>query len=783
MAPWDDNGQREIKKRVVVVKRNGDDSDKVASVGFRQRSRAQTFTYNSLSNRSCGPPPPATIASQSFEPLPVRARLAFTLRYERTRRVYYLSCLLYMPLEHRDFAVHISCDGKEIPHYRSETLSEKQISCWIPSEVGKEFAVHYEQPKKEFGYGVKVYCDGRLMRGKSGWSGMKGSIKGVRTSPHTISAFMFSNVKTHDDDSHVDISNDVDVTHIGVIEVRIFRAELERRKHSSVCVRTVKDLGSVSELSKKGGLHQVSLGKACVDTSKKEIQTDMRYCCIDPEDKPYASFLFHHRPAALLQAMGVMPRPQPTVNSLEETLHKQDSTKTSAPSRKRQRHEDDASHAKKHSRLFGDRHPSSVNEDVKPDVNDDDDSDADTKSLEENIRRMQAEIERRLPEKSRLNEPLLRYLQLLKYYGISVFEFSKPIDASQTHSTLQSACSHMPLGHRGFAVHISCDGKEIPHYRSEVLSEVQVSCWIPSEAGKEFIVCYEDIAKEFDFVVRVYCDGRYMYGYGGSAGRKSSVDGVRTSLTTKNSFVFSNVTVHDEDDDGITNGVNTTHVGVVEIRIFHAYRESIPRPPSVSTVNNLGSVPERSKKGGLHQVSLGKATAVEATPCCHWYLVEPEHAPYASFLFQHRPAGNKLHSFYGCDSSLFALIQALLQAMGIMPRPPPVEARDDFVRREDSPESSATTGKRRRGDRERGARKRGRPSGNGQSESEEDIKPNIEDPEETARISSLQENIRRMQAELESLTQSTSGHVKSERAPSPIFVGPAAGTVIDLTND
>ncbi|KAA1470298.1 hypothetical protein DENSPDRAFT_836068 [Dentipellis sp. KUC8613] len=300
-----------------------------------------------------------------------------------------------MPLEHRGFAVHISCDEKDIPHYRSETLSEKQISCWIPSEAGKEFAVHYEQPKEDFVYCAKIYCDGRFMRGKSGPPEMKGDIKGVRTSPHTISAFMFSNVKTHeDDDSYLNMPNDVDVTHIGVIEVRIYRAEVYRRKGPSSRVVTVKDLGSVSELSKKGGLHQVSLGKGYVDTSKKGASGRTGWRPIEPEDKPYASFIFHHRPAALLQAMGVMPRPDPSVNRLKEPLRKKDGAETSAISRKRQGHEE-VSRDKKRSRLSGDRDPRSATEDIKPDVDDDDDDGADTKMLEENIRRMQAEVERR----------------------------------------------------------------------------------------------------------------------------------------------------------------------------------------------------------------------------------------------------------------------------------------------------------------------------------------------------------------------------------------------------
>ncbi|TFY66259.1 hypothetical protein EVG20_g4831 [Dentipellis fragilis] len=253
-----------------------------------------------------------------------------------------------------------------------------------------------------------------------------------------------------------------------------------------------------------------------------------------------------------------------------------------------------------------------------------------------------------------------------------------------------------------------------------------------------------------------------MDGGGRRAGSNCATRGVRTSSTAHVAYF-----PEDDIDDNMLNGVDVTRIGVVEVRIFHATLVPTEKPPqfAVRSVNNIGSISELFKKGGLHQVSLGKATAVNANSVCIKSVVKSEDEHFASFLFQHRPAG-------------------LLQAMGIMPRLPSIEAKGGASPKETSQEISATVVKRgRHEDGEMRAPKRRRPSKD--SFESEEVKPKIEDEaDHDARLELLEENMRTMQAEIMSLraAKTNSGRVKTERAPSPIL-GSAAGTVIDLTDN
>ncbi|TFY78648.1 hypothetical protein EWM64_g5366 [Hericium alpestre] len=106
-----------------------------------------------------------------------------------------------------------------------------------------------------------------------------------------------------------------------------------------------------------------------------------------------------------------------------------------------------------------------------------------------------------------------------------------------------------------------------------------------------------------DKIVRVYCDGRYMYGHALSAGRSGTIDSVLVSSIEVKPFTFSHVLTSD-DDAASQNNVDISDLGIIEIRIFRvASKNAEALPPNINNVNEIGAVPELSKKGGLHQVS------------------------------------------------------------------------------------------------------------------------------------------------------------------------------------
>lgn len=105
------------------------------------------------------------------------------------------------------------------------------------------------------------------------------------------------------------------------------------------------------------------------------------------------------------------------------------------------------------------------------------------------------------------------------------------------------------------------DGKKLPEYAVETKEE-EVSCWIPSEAGKvclrrrrmehidsrqhrsvqEFLICWKDTVSTTDTRGSVFVDGvrcRGMLSSAGSTATTISCSGIRTSSTTTRAFQFS----------------------------------------------------------------------------------------------------------------------------------------------------------------------------------------------------------------------------------------------------
>ncbi|KAI0057471.1 hypothetical protein BV25DRAFT_1831154 [Artomyces pyxidatus] len=212
-----------------------------------------------------------------------------------------------MPLAllHRGYSVYISCEGKEIPQYQVEVVDEKTLRCYIPSEAGKKFIVHYDDVIGDSHTSVRVYSDGRYMYGMGCEAGQYDLMDGVRTSPTTISPFQFSKVVTTSDD---EVMTDVDITQLGTIEVRVKRAVLKANgamfPHD---VHNVADIGPIPEVTKTAGYNQVSLSK---DVEIVHDGPSRVFSTLGSWDDPYAVFQFRHRPAEMLQAMGIMPLPK-----------------------------------------------------------------------------------------------------------------------------------------------------------------------------------------------------------------------------------------------------------------------------------------------------------------------------------------------------------------------------------------------------------------------------------------------------------------------------------------
>ncbi|KAI0748124.1 hypothetical protein C8Q80DRAFT_718352 [Daedaleopsis nitida] len=187
-----------------------------------------------------------------------------------------------MPLKLQNYAVYVQCDGKELEMYDVRMDDEKTTSCWIPSESGKEFTVHYADESSATMMRITLDVDGRRM----------GSYACEKQSEGVI----------RDDEAAV--SSTHLTSEIGTIEVTMTKADrFEEREHNYEGVGAVAKIGAIHEKSKKAGVHAISFGE------QKKILPTKSLMAVGLQKEPFAVFKFRYRPLELLQATGVAPLP------------------------------------------------------------------------------------------------------------------------------------------------------------------------------------------------------------------------------------------------------------------------------------------------------------------------------------------------------------------------------------------------------------------------------------------------------------------------------------------
>ncbi|KAI0272516.1 hypothetical protein BC834DRAFT_857113 [Gloeopeniophorella convolvens] len=243
-----------------------------------------------------------------------------------------------MHLIHRGYGIAVSSDGVPLPHYGTRVLSRSTVVCYIPSEAGKEFTVHFADlglSPKAAGI-IDIYCDGRFMCGNTFYPGTQGKVTHVPTSGRSGRPFVFSKVAISTDDME---GFNHGAESLGLIEARIYTAFKTGRIIPNPQFSNVHEIGAVSERSKAIGLNKVSLG---TERPYQSYTDHFEWLRIEPLEEPCASFQFRHRPAELLQAMDIMPavakqQPEPTPDKEHSRKHSLPPVETLDPSRKRSR--------------------------------------------------------------------------------------------------------------------------------------------------------------------------------------------------------------------------------------------------------------------------------------------------------------------------------------------------------------------------------------------------------------------------------------------------------------
>ncbi|KAL5501034.1 hypothetical protein ACEPAH_9421 [Sanghuangporus vaninii] len=233
-----------------------------------------------------------------------------------------------MTLKYRNFKAWIYCenDGKILEEYQAGPDPEDNMvyTCWVASEAGKRFTVHWESLVKSDGDnkgvvfvdGVEVNFHVNTMASNKG-----GASSGVKTATGELRPYSFSNVILTDDDIYLGIEQSTNADELGNITLKIYPVHTyykpvyyrQRHHHPRQKPEVTLYDGAIHESTKKICDHRITLGEAIPFGHPWSNGPRSRKLVCEPRDHkdaaPYVVFRFKYRPRAYLQAQGIIPSP------------------------------------------------------------------------------------------------------------------------------------------------------------------------------------------------------------------------------------------------------------------------------------------------------------------------------------------------------------------------------------------------------------------------------------------------------------------------------------------
>ncbi|KAK7443241.1 hypothetical protein VKT23_015838 [Stygiomarasmius scandens] len=151
-----------------------------------------------------------------------------------------------------NYSAWVSVDGNPLQEYET-TTEGSVVTCWISSEVGKNFEVNWEFFGVDGYHTADVRLDGQFARSRSAnGRNWKSSAAGVLVTQASERLFMFSRLELTDDDVYLTETN----AQLGEIKV-------ELHESLNICPTSFKNQsrfsepGKVHERSKKAIGHQI----------------------------------------------------------------------------------------------------------------------------------------------------------------------------------------------------------------------------------------------------------------------------------------------------------------------------------------------------------------------------------------------------------------------------------------------------------------------------------------------------------------------------------------------
>jgi len=220
------------------------------------------------------------------------------------------------------------------------------------------------------------------------------------------------------------------------------------------------------------------------------------------------------------------------------------------------------------------------------------------------------------------------------------------------------------LSHRGYGVSVVCDDNPLEEFNVKIESDNTVSCYIPSEQGKTFVIkLVDELSPENSTLahgflaksMHCFMDGNNVGALFIQPGATGTCDGSPVGNFGVRPFIFSPIVTTDDDTLAAQNDSMHEKLGTIEVKLRRAIPGAAPSYAFSAQYKHDGPgvVHERSKKAGSHQVGFG---AIQARP---QNFVQPnyfDHDFHVTFRFFYRSRG-------------------ILQAQGIINVAPPPNAQ------------------------------------------------------------------------------------------------------------
>ncbi|KIY68931.1 hypothetical protein CYLTODRAFT_453068 [Cylindrobasidium torrendii FP15055 ss-10] len=197
-----------------------------------------------------------------------------------------------------DLSAWITVDGRALDEYSQEFNDELgEVTCWVPSQEGKEFQLQFLDKCIHHDVGVYFYVDGNEVSARilANTAEPRNRIfcAGIKSSPETERPFIFSKTQLIEADAIPQTPSAA----LGEIKVECWSVDIGDEVPFGQPEFSAVD--SVSEREKVDATHHVGLGDA--RRAEARLSREATRCSL------LASFLFRYRPIEILWARGLAP--------------------------------------------------------------------------------------------------------------------------------------------------------------------------------------------------------------------------------------------------------------------------------------------------------------------------------------------------------------------------------------------------------------------------------------------------------------------------------------------